>query len=140
MDTMISMRRDLFLDSKRTEERERIYEEKLTVINKKASYKRVVAIAANPSRKMEQDDWDRLAMDINKVWPGFDDGLKKLCDMSTVQYRLCLLVMVKISPTDMATLLNRSKSTITSIRSRLYKKAFGEDKSPEYWDNAIRYM
>lgn len=134
----MSMRHDLFLGLKNKKESERTYEEKIAMISRKASYKRVVAIAANPSRKMEQDDWDRLAMDINKVWPGFDDGLKKLCDMSTVQYRLCLLVMVKISPTDMATLLNRSKSTITSIRSRLYKKAFEEDKRPEDWDDVIR--
>lgn len=135
---IMSMRHDLFLGLKHKKESERTYEEKIAMISRKASYKRVVAIAANPSRKMEQDDWNRLAMDINKVWPGFDDGLKKLCDMSTVQYRLCLLVMVKISPTDMATLLNRSKSTITSIRSRLYKKAFGEDKRPEDWDDVIR--
>ncbi len=135
---IMSMRHDLFLGLKNKKESERTYEEKIAMISRKASYKRVVAIAANPSRKMEQDDWDRLAMDINKVWPGFDDGLKKLCDMSTVQYRLCLLVMVKISPTDMATLLNRSKSTITSIRSRLYKKAFEEDKRPEDWDDVIR--
>jgi hypothetical protein len=139
-ETLISMRRDLFLNPKRTERNTNTYEERLGEMKGRASYKRVIAVVDNPSWKMEQDDWQRLATDINNVWPEFDERLKRFCDMSAVQYRLCLLVMIKMAPTDMANLLNRSKSTVTSIRSRLYKKAFGEEKKPEDWDNAIRSL
>jgi hypothetical protein len=47
------------------------------------------------------------------------------------------LLKIRTAPAEIATVLNKDKSTISSMRRRLYKKVFGKEGSGKDWDEFI---
>jgi hypothetical protein len=88
-------------------------------------------------RGMADDDWQELADVVNSVYTGFTEKLFSLCRMSEQDYRVSLLIKVRIQPKDIATLTTHSKESIASTRSRLYQKVFGKKGSTKDWDDFI---
>ena len=86
------------------------------------------------------NEWEQIDIDVNKAFKGFAKKLDDLCKMSVHEYRVCLLVKMDISPTNIAKITNRSKEAIASTRRRLYQKAFGEKAAPAEWDKVIRSL
>ncbi len=86
---------------------------------------------------MADDDWQELADVVNSVYTGFTEKLFSLCRMSEQDYRVSLLIKVRIQPKDIATLTTHSKESIASTRSRLYQKVFGKKGSTKDWDDFI---
>ena len=85
---------------------------------------------------------DRLGIEeqLKKVYPGFTSQLRTLYPMSELEYETCLLIKLRIPPTDIAAVLSRDVSTISTVRSRLYKKVFGKKGCTREWDDFIRTM
>ena len=52
-------------------------------------------------------------------------------------YRVSLLIKIRMQPKDIATLTAHSKESIASTRSRLYQKVFGKKGSTKDWDDFI---
>jgi hypothetical protein len=48
-----------------------------------------------------------------------------------------MLTKLRIPPTDMASVLARDVSTISTVRSRLYGKVFGRKGGAREWDEFI---
>jgi len=67
----------------------------------------------------------------------FKENVYAIYPMSPLEYNICLLLKMKISATNIAFLTCHSKESISSIRRRLYKKAFNKDGSPSDWDAII---
>lgn len=86
---------------------------------------------------LTQEEWQLLEQQINKVYPGFCRQLNNLHTMSELEYEVCLLIKLRISPKDMAQVLARDVSTISTVRSRLYKKVFGQKGGARDWDEFI---
>ena len=57
--------------------------------------------------------------------------------MSELEYQVCLLVKLRIVPSDIAAVLARDVSTISTVRSRLYKKVFGQKGGAKEWDEFL---
>lgn len=89
------------------------------------------------SKHMSDEEWDMLKTAVNCSYPGFDEKLSDLCKMSLPDYRICLLLKAGIQLKDIANLACLSPSGVTSVRSKLYQRAFGEKKSAEEWDKII---
>lgn len=83
------------------------------------------------------DDWNELDQRLKTVYPGFSSKLRSLHRLSETEYRVCLLIKLRISPNEMAVLLNRSQSAISTIRSRLFQKVFGRKGGAKDWDSFI---
>ena len=83
------------------------------------------------------DDWREMERQIKSVYPSLLRNLTSLCHLSEVEWRTCMLVRMDVSPSDMAELLHRDTSSISTIRSRLYKKVFGRKGSSRQWDDFI---
>lgn len=62
----------------------------------------------------------------------------ELCKMDEHSYRMCALIKMELRPAEIADILCLTKSAISNQRKRLYKKAFGEDGSPDDWDEIVR--
>jgi tetratricopeptide (TPR) repeat protein len=77
---------------------------------------------------------------LDEVSPGFLPLLRKLGELTPMEYQVCLLIKLNLTPIQMATLMLRDKSTISAIRRRLYKKITGQDGSPADWDNIIHSL
>ena len=86
---------------------------------------------------LSDDDWREMERQIRAVWPDFVRRLSELVRLSEVEWRTCLLIRLKLSPSDMTRALCREASSISSIRSRLYAKVFGTKGSPRDWDDFI---
>ena len=88
-------------------------------------------------QKMTEADWSEIEHLLRKVYPGFASQLRGLYAMSELEYQVCLLIKLRISPSDMAAVLARDASTISTVRSRLYKKVFGQKGGTREWDEFI---
>lgn len=82
-------------------------------------------------------DWKALEQQLKSVYPHFSSSLYGLRNLSPTEYQVCLLTKVHAAPVEIAAVLNKDKSTISSVRKRLYKKVFGKDGSGKDWDEFI---
>ena len=90
-----------------------------------------------PLRDVDIVDMEAL---LNKAAPNFLPLLKQLGEMTPLEYQVCLLLKMNLSPIQIASLILRDKSSISAIRRRLYKKITGQEGSPADWDNIIHSL
>ena len=88
-------------------------------------------------QRLKDEDWQDIENHIRKVYPGFISQLRGLYVMSELEYQVCLLIKLRISPSDIASVMARDVSTISTVRSRLYKKVFGQKGGAKEWDEFI---
>jgi hypothetical protein len=86
---------------------------------------------------MSEADWTELAETVDGVYSGFSEKLYSLFRMSEQDYRVSLLIKIRLQPKDIATLTAHSKESVASTRSRLYQKVFGKKGSTRDWDDFI---
>mgnify|MGYP002100317134 FL=1 len=91
-------------------------------------------------KKLTAEDWQNLDKEVNSHYPEFKERISELCKISDSEYKVCLLLKIGVSPKDIATLTIKTKSAISVMRKRLYTKAFGNDATPEMWDEFIRSL
>ena len=94
----------------------------------------------NFGKKLTAEDWQLLDEEINSHYPEFKERISELCKISDSEYKVCLLLKIGVSPKDIATLTIKTKSAISVMRKRLYTKAFGNDATPEMWNEFIRSL
>ncbi|MBR2291785.1 MAG: hypothetical protein IJ868_05670 [Prevotella sp.] len=82
-------------------------------------------------------DWTELEMLVNSIYTGFTEKLFSLYRMTVQEYRVSLLIKVRIQPKDIAQLTSHSKESVASTRSRLYSKVFGRKGSSKDWDDFV---
>lgn len=86
---------------------------------------------------LKAEDWEEMERKMKPVYPDFFHQLPGLCRMSQLEFRVCLLVKLRFSPSELAGVLCKDISTISSIRSRLYKKVFNKRGGSKEWDAFI---
>ncbi len=91
----------------------------------------------NNGEGVSEEEWNEIDERFKSVYPRFTSTLLKLHDMSQVEYRVCLLLKLNISPSVIADVLYKDKSSISSIRRRLYTKVFGKKGASKDWDEFI---
>lgn len=88
--------------------------------------------------KMTDDDWNTLQEELNNVYDNFTKRLYALYpQLSIIELRICCLLKISVTVTNMAKLLGRSKSAITASRIQLHGKLRGEKGSAEKLDEFI---
>lgn len=84
---------------------------------------------------IDEDDWQTLQKKLDKEYDNFTDRLYEIYPrLSRLELRMCCLLKLSFSVTQIAFLLGRSKSSISSSRTRLYKKLFTTNGKPEDLD------
>lgn len=86
---------------------------------------------------MKDEEWRQVEQSLKTVYPGFTAQLQSLYPMSDVEYHTCLLIKLRIPTKDIAAVLAREVSTISSLRKRLYKKVFDREGGAKDWDDFI---
>lgn len=92
---------------------------------------------AQAGESVKSDEWKEFELAVKAISPDFYSKFYSLHKVSDLEYRVCLLVRARFTPADMAILLCKSRSSITSIRSRLYEKVFGKKGGSRDWDDFI---
>ena len=91
----------------------------------------------NETFKVSEDIWEQLSCLVNTIYPNYDKELYSFLKVSLQEYKICLLIKLGISPSNMAKILNVTKEAITASRRRMYNKAFKTKGSPQDWDKLI---
>ena len=86
---------------------------------------------------IKANEWKELERQLKVVYPRFSSSLYGLYNLSPTEYQMCLLLKIRTAPAEIATVLHKDKSTISSMRRRLYKKVFGKEGSGKDWDEFI---
>jgi DNA-binding CsgD family transcriptional regulator len=84
-----------------------------------------------------KDEWKEMANAVDGVYAGFSNKLFGLLRMSETEYHVCLLIKLRVPPKDMADVLCKEANTVSSIRSRLYRKVFDRKCGAKEWDDFI---
>lgn len=82
-------------------------------------------------------EWEELEQGLKMVYPDFSTALYQITGLSEVEFRVCLLIKIHATPTEIAGILKREPSTISSIRGRLYHKVFNKNGGAKEWDEFI---
>ena len=120
----------------KTDESERQQTEKN--IQQTTIYQRLATM--EESEHPNDEEWQALTDAISQAYPQFTPRLLSLCRMSTHEYHVCILLKAGFEPVRIASLTLRSKAAVSTVRSRLYEKAFGKKGSAKDWDEVIRTL
>ena len=105
-------------------------------MEKTDAYKAFVEILKN-KQNPEKEDWMGLEQMLNTHYDNCIQNLQDLCKMSDRELQVSMLTKINFRPLDIATILTISQNSVASIRSRLYKKYFGEKGKAKDWDDFI---
>lgn len=90
------------------------------------------------SDAITEQEWNELKSAIDDTYDNFTGQLYTLCPkLSITEVRICYLVKISVTVTNISLLLARSKSTISTARNKLYEKLQGEKGTPEMLDELI---
>ncbi len=101
-------------------------------------YKVFNHLARQKMQLPSKEQWETLRNLLNTHYSSFLDRLNDINKLSDIEEQVCMLVKLEMKPVDIASLTARSQSTVSSIRTRLFKKFFGKNSSPQEWDNFIQ--
>lgn len=90
--------------------------------------------------KPSKEDWDALEKLLNREYDNFSDKLNSLYKLSEIEYHVSMLIKLNYKPSRIAELVCCSQSNISTIRSRLYIKVFGEKSETTDWDEIIHSL
>ncbi|WP_288309427.1 hypothetical protein [uncultured Prevotella sp.] len=100
--------------------------------------KLMLAISGGENVKFE--DWDELFATVNRIYPSYKDNIAKFCRMSEIQMKVCVLLKIGMSFSDISVLVIRSKDTVYSICTRLYFKNFKTKGTASKWAELMRSL
>ena len=91
----------------------------------------------NVPQKITDGDWQELETVITREHDKFKQEIYRLCHPNPVEFKVCLLLKARVEPVKIAAMIMRAKNSVSSIRSRLYQKAFGCKGSAKDWDEVM---
>lgn len=89
---------------------------------------------------LTEDDWKQIDEKFKNVYPRFNTTLMNVCNISQTELQVCVLLKLNSTPSEIANVLCKDISSISSIRSRLYNKYFGKKGGSKDWDDFIHSL
>lgn len=94
----------------------------------------------NNNKSLSLNDWKLIDKSMDTVYPTFKERLYSYCKVVDREYRICILLKLEFSLSDIATIMGRSNATITLIRSSLYQKFFHKKGKAKDFDTFVRSL
>ena len=94
-------------------------------------YIRIKENASQPSFMLTEDEWQQLSEHINNAYDNFTARLLALSDLRDTELRMCYLLKIGVRQIDVARLVGRSRSTVSSWSKRLLKRLAGHNSKIE---------
>lgn len=89
-------------------------------------------------RTITEEDWDELQAGLDVTYNNFTTQLYALCPQITeLELRICCLIKISVQVKNIANLIARTPSAISTCRTRLYKKIHGKEGTTEMMDQFI---
>ena len=95
-------------------------------------------LKANPYQIPSLSDWKELKTVISQELPDFHEKLQTdSYQLSDNEYDICMLIKIQTSCSDIARLLQCSRSNVTHIRERIFKQLFSKNGKADELDEYI---
>lgn len=97
----------------------------------------LITLRVNSNKMLKPADWQLIEERLYESFPNFKDELCSHINLSETELRICMLIKMEVSPSNMAKLLALSNSSVTQIRLRLQHKVFNGQGTAKDWDNFV---
>lgn len=97
----------------------------------------LISSRINNNKILKPADWKLIEEHLTESFPTFKDALYSHINLSETEYRICILIKLEITPSNMAKLLALCNSSISQIRLRLQHKVFNGEGSAKDWDSYV---
>ena len=87
--------------------------------------------------RLSAQDWTDLQTEVDKCYDNFTDKLNGSYQLNDRELRICLLLKLKFTCTEIGELVHLTQSGVSSVRRRLYYKVFGQKGEAKSWDKFI---
>lgn len=105
------------------------------ILQNSTIFRKIQFISLHPKERMEKEDWDELEETVGELMPYFSQILKN--QLTIKEYRICLLIRLKFSPTIIGNIVGLSNSGVSLSRKRMLEKVCGKDGSAKDFDKFI---
>ena len=86
---------------------------------------------------LTDDEWQQLAQSVDDVYNDFTHRLLAVVELTDLELKVCYLIKIDVAPTAISALLYKSKTAISMLRKRLYKKITNKAGTPQQLDDFI---
>lgn len=86
---------------------------------------------------LKDSDWKKIEAGLLKAYPAFKEKLLGLYALSDTEYRICMLIKMEVSPSNIADLMAISKSAVSQNRLRMQQKVFDGEGTAKDWDKFV---
>lgn len=117
-----------------------IQEESLVVFKRTNIYKTFLLLSQTQDRNVSKIEWDDFSQEFNNYFPDFRLKLSGMFNLSTKQYRVCMLRKSGFGTTAICHLACYEKISVYSIYKRLYFQATGKKGSTADFDNLLKAL
>lgn len=101
-------------------------------------YLRLKSIADQPVTTPSDSDWQELKTAFDQTVPDFYSRLHRgSYILSDMEYRICMLIWLRFSPSDISNLISMSKAYVSVVRKKLLREIYGIDGLPKELDAKI---
>lgn len=101
-------------------------------------YRRIKQNTGNRDFKLSDEEWLQLSASLDSVYDDLTKRILNLANLNPTELRVVYLLKIGVQPADMATILCKSKSAISMIRTRMYEKIFGKSGTATALDEYIQ--
>lgn len=103
-----------------------------------AIYFTVIEKSKDPQARLTEEDWKKLQIELDLTFDNFTNRLYTLYpNFTEIELRVCYLLKISVALSDIAHLTVKARSSVSSIRERLYKKIHGVPGSSKDLDSFI---
>lgn len=97
----------------------------------------VITSRVSNDKVLKPADWKLIEERLTESFPNFKDELYSHINLSETEYRICVLIKLEVTPSNMAKLLALSNSSVSQIRLRLQHKVFNGQGTAKDWDGYV---
>ena len=105
------------------------------ILQNSTIFRKIQFISLHPKERMEKEDWDELEETVGELIPYFSQILKN--QLTIKEYRICLLIRLKFSPTIIGNIVGLSNSGVSLSKKRMLEKVCGKDGTAKDFDKFI---
>ena len=89
------------------------------------------------NKVLKDADWKKIEEKLLKAHPTFKEQLFALYPLSDTEYRICMLIKMEISPSNIAKLMALGASAVSQNRLRMQQKVFDGKGTSKDWDKFV---
>ena len=99
--------------------------------------KRILKTVYHPKNQLNNNDWNELNLLFEREYPNFHSTLYVRHRLTDLEYRVCQLARIQISPSIISLLMGFDHSYATTVRKRLHLKILGKAGKPKQFDDFL---